>query len=1412
MGNIQGNEKQSKTGKSPAKGRNFLKNRKSPGRDSKKHGRKKSGGKRGAADTFDKTPDSDNIEVEASDNDTLECASKTGGSAESASQSEVTVSRCEERSATRARSPSTPDSVLTDPLAPLAAVELNQCYYSAESSAHDDAHTLTPMPHDDATSLLDLDKEDKSDVFDDSDKSDNVMGLSGSRGERLERLTHECGHEFREFRLKATPAQSSFTVSRHRKVELQPAPPVPDAEPDPALAVLDNEERRAASVSDALPESNVLRKVASLTLDKHSEPRVQRPNFVPEKLNFQLYEKFEGLMLLNWFISSVAENSSLKNLLTAQDLKNLGVQYCTHLVAAGVLRQIPDKDAPTENIFKPNLMYYWAHMETPVSQPITPGRLHVSWPDKDVYSITQDHITNLRNENHRFSNQNNNDEIADISEAKAVIAQLRNRLIDLELQIEKLKLSAQIETINKNLEKCFELPDKLSKSVDKEIQTSIETLPEPVISLPANQCVRRDLDVSTVACNTEPINNIQSEGRSDSIENYCKLNKLRDHEALKEPDNERLDQIEEKDVKETPEKALTESLHSIGSSEASFFSINNADLITSTHECSSDILSKDSELKAAINIPITEVLYRNNDIQVDTMASTETSKLSSESTCISSDSVTTTSEPSTLKAVPPAPPLPESLEPTTDPPPLTSPDETQKASPESQASKPRSPVPSNVSPTMDLSTSKEPTAPSTPPSIPSPGMGPPPPPMPDLVPMPPPMPATCPLPPPMPDMGPPPPPMPGMGPPPPPMPSMGPPPPPMPGMGPPPPPMPGMGPPPPPMPGMGPPPPPMPGMWPPPPPMPGMGPPPPPMPDMFPPPPPMPGMGPPPPPMPGMGPQPPPMPGMGPPPPPMPGMGPPPPPMPGMGPPPPPMPGMGPPPPPMPGMGPPPPPMPGMGLPPPPMPGMGPPAPAPPPPGAGAPPPPPSLGPAPFPAPPVGGWTMQRATLRKIPVKPAAPMRPLYWTRILAPPAPQASGEAPQAALKPLWLEIEETNLDNIDEFTDLFSRQVVKAPVKKKVEVKTKIQPVKILESKRSQNVGILAQSLHVEFSEIENAIYNFDTSVVSLEALQQIYEMRATDEELSQIKHHLRTRPDTPLDKPEAFLHDLSGIPNFAERISCFMFQAEFEDAVTTTMHKLDNLKHTCEFLMTSEALKRVFAIILTLGNYMNGGNGQRGQADGFGLEILSKLKDVKSKRSTVTLLHFIVRTYMRAAGVGTPLPVPEPGDVARAAAIDFADVAKSLAELTQQLAACKEKTKKVLEKTDAQRSPEENDTKRIDVFEDKMGTFLTAAEEKLKTEHENLEECRSKFFATVKFYQYTPKVGKLEDCEPKEFFSLWTSFCSDFKDIYKKEEQIAIKEKLKEAKKHQEERKSQAIVQPKKEGGLKARLQKISSTAKK
>lgn len=51
-------------------------------------------------------------------------------------------------------------------------------------------------------------------------------------------------------------------------------------------------------------------------------------------------------------------------------------------------------------------------------------------------------------------------------------------------------------------------------------------------------------------------------------------------------------------------------------------------------------------------------------------------------------------------------------------------------------------------------------------------------------------------------------------------------------------------------------------------------------------------------------------------------------------------------------------------------------------------------------------------------------------------------------------------------------------------------------------------------------------------------------------------------------------------------------------------------CQGLLECDALRDIMGLVLAFGNYMNGGNRTRGQADGFGLEILPKLKDVKSR----------------------------------------------------------------------------------------------------------------------------------------------------------------------------------------------------------
>lgn len=307
--------------------------------------------------------------------------------------------------------------------------------------------------------------------------------------------------------------------------------------------------------------------------------------------------------------------------------------------------------------------------------------------------------------------------------------------------------------------------------------------------------------------------------------------------------------------------------------------------------------------------------------------------------------------------------------------------------------------------------------------------------------------------------------------------------------------------------------------------------------------------------------------------------------------------------------------------------------------------------------------------LRKNALNPPKPMKPLYWTRIVAPVEPVAEITTNTTPTE-LWQEIDETNLDNLDEFTELFSRQTV-MPIKAKVETKpAKVQTIKVLDSKRSQSVGIFSRSLHFDFAEIEHAIYSCDTSIVSLETLQQLMEIKATTEELALIKEAAGAQLDAPLDSPEQFLLKMSNISCSSERISCIVFQADFEEGCNLVQRKVDTVRHLCEFLIDNENLKRLFSIILTLGNYMNGGNRMRGQADGFGLEILPKLKDVKSKDSKVTLLHFIVKTYIgKCRNSGIPvhdiaLPVPDAADVNKALSIDFLELREQVTGLQKKI----------------------------------------------------------------------------------------------------------------------------------------------------
>ncbi|XP_069465115.1 formin-2-like isoform X2 [Ambystoma mexicanum] len=447
------------------------------------------------------------------------------------------------------------------------------------------------------------------------------------------------------------------------------------------------------------------------------------------------------------------------------------------------------------------------------------------------------------------------------------------------------------------------------------------------------------------------------------------------------------------------------------------------------------------------------------------------------------------------------------------------------------------------------------------------------------------------------------------------------------------------------------------------------------------------------------------------------------------------------------------------------------------------------------PAPPMLGFMsafgmQQTSGCRRKPIEPRRPMKPLYWTRILL--NNKRDSNAPL-----VWEAIDNLNLE-YEEFEDLFSKAAVK-------------KVAKLLNTKRSQAVGILMSSLHLDMKDIRHAILNFDTSVVDLETIRALFEIRAQADEMEMLTNHVKSSeesPDVPsLDKPERFLYELSLIPNFYERAFCILFRDAFLENIPSIHRKIELLRNVCETLRKGPAVKQVLAVILAFGNYMNGGNQSRGQADGFNLDILPKLKDVKSGDKSHTLLTYIASYYLRhiyecgqeeKSFLFQPepqdvFPLPKPEDLSQVSHMKFEDFQKDLQKLKQDLKACEMQVKQV-----NRVSSEEN----LHPFKEYMEEFIKQAKKKQEAEENLLAEVHKSFLETTTYYFMRPKQGEKE-VSMQDFFSIWLEFSKDFEDFWKKEYKIIIQERLDEISQKQTIESAPIVSKPKKPEGLKAKL---------
>mmetsp|Transcript_10956 Transcript_10956/g.20259 ORF Transcript_10956/g.20259 Transcript_10956/m.20259 type:complete len:1781 (-) Transcript_10956:880-6222(-) len=250
----------------------------------------------------------------------------------------------------------------------------------------------------------------------------------------------------------------------------------------------------------------------------------------------------------------------------------------------------------------------------------------------------------------------------------------------------------------------------------------------------------------------------------------------------------------------------------------------------------------------------------------------------------------------------------------------------------------------------------------------------------------------------------------------------------------------------------------------------------------------------------------------------------------------------------------------------------------------------------------------------KKPRIPNKKVKQLFWTKV-----------KPVNVWKSVWEGMTEpeltwTMLD--DQFGEIVRRRKA-ITASSTTAAANKPKEISLFDGKRTQNAAIACGKLRKTPEEIFDLIVNLDPDELSQEINETILNLLLpTDEEMAALRAYTGKVED--LDFCGRLFSYLSEIERLESRLRVQHVMLNWHGEASVVFEQLNTVKLALQELNDPEAQESfeiLLSSVLAAGNYMNG-KGSRGQAHGYKLDILPKLRNIKQVGfGKKTLLHFII-----------------------------------------------------------------------------------------------------------------------------------------------------------------------------------------------
>eukprot|EP00536_Pseudo-nitzschia_multiseries_P012608 jgi/Psemu1/260762/estExt_Genewise1Plus.C_4910024 len=236
-----------------------------------------------------------------------------------------------------------------------------------------------------------------------------------------------------------------------------------------------------------------------------------------------------------------------------------------------------------------------------------------------------------------------------------------------------------------------------------------------------------------------------------------------------------------------------------------------------------------------------------------------------------------------------------------------------------------------------------------------------------------------------------------------------------------------------------------------------------------------------------------------------------------------------------------------------------------------------------------------------------------------------------------LWANVQ-SEVDGIDideeEFQDLFQAdlkgtKIIKSPTS----AKKKGAAVRVIDSKRANNGGIILARLKLTHDQMAEAVDRIDDSTLTAEQIQNVIEYLPTKEERDALQKYMLEGGQDAAEKFEGlcecekFMVSMMTVKHAKRKIRALLFKLQFMTCMESIAKDAQMIDSACDELVNSNRLRQLLGIILQFGNRLNtAGNSTKSKAGGFSLESLSKLSQAKAFDKKTTFLHYIILIVQR------------------------------------------------------------------------------------------------------------------------------------------------------------------------------------------